>query len=295
MPEMHGVFVVMTTPFKENGEIDYDGARDNINWYIDSGVHGILPMGATGEFAALSLEERKKFTEFVTETVAGRIPVCVGAVSQNVSTTLDVMEHAHSIGADGVMCIVPPGLGVNQEEAYAFFKEISDHAQLPVMVYNNPGSSGVDLEPTTLNKILDLPHMDYIKESTGDIKRLSLIKDTMDDKVTIFCGCEDMAMESFLMGAQGWVCVLANIAPALSAKLFELVTVEKDFDAAWELYRKVLPMLRYIEGSGKLWQVTKYAMDIQGHCGGYSRSPRLPLTAQEQTDIKEILNANPLY
>lgn len=294
MAKLHGVFVVMTTPFNEDGSINYDGAKSNIEWYIKSGAHGLLPLGATGEFASFSTEERKEFASFVMKTVAGRIPVCIGAVSQNVATTLEICEHAAQIGADGVMCLVPPGLHLNQEEAYAYFKTISDNVSLPVMVYNNPGSAGVDVEFETLERIVELPHMDYLKESTGDIKRLSLIKDKLEDKVTVFCGWEDMAYESFVMGAEGWVAVLANIAPAMSSKLFDLVTKDKDYDAAWSLYRKVLPLLRYIEGSGKLWQVTKYAMDLQGQYGGPCRAPRLPLTPEEQEDIKAILAANPL-
>ena len=294
MAKMHGVFVVMTTPFTENGEIDYAGARENINWYIESGVHGLLPVGATGEFASLSLEERKEFAEFVIATAAERVPVCIGAVSQNVDTTLEICRHAQEIGASGAMCLVPPGLHLSQEEAYAYFKKISDSVSLPIMVYNNPGSSGVDVEFETMQRIVQLPHMDYLKESTGDIKRLSLIKDQLENDVTVFCGWEDMAYESFVMGAQGWVAVLANAAPQMSARLFELVADEKKYDEAWELYRKMLPLLRYIEGSGKLWQVIKYAMDVQGHVGGICRSPRLPLTDAEKADIERILAEHPL-
>lgn len=295
MAKLHGVFVVMTTPFKENGEIDYDGARENIQWYIESGVHGLLPIGATGEFAALSTDERKKFAEFVVDTVAGRVPVCIGAVSQNVDTTLELCAHAAEIGVDAAMCLLPPGLHLSQEEAYAFFEHLSQNVSLPIMVYNNPGSCGVDVEFETMERILKLPHMECVKESTGDIKRLSLMRDVLNDEANVFCGWEDMAYESFVMGANGWVSVIANAAPAMSAKLFELVDEEKDYEEAWSLYRKLLPLLRYIEGSGKLWQVIKYAMDVQGRVGGICRKPRLPLTDSEKADIERILNETPLH
>ena len=295
MAELHGVFVVMTTPFTEDGAINYEGARNNINWYIESGIHGLLPVGATGEFAALTLQERKDFAEFAVKTAAGRVPVCIGTVSQNVETVLELCKHAHTVGADGVMCLVPPGLHLNQEEAYEYFKLISENVSLPVMVYNNPWSSGVDLEFKTVERISQLPHMEYIKESTGDIKRLTLLKDKLEDGIIPFCGWEDMAFESFLVGAQGWVSVLANVAPTLSAQLFELVNKEKDVDAAWNIYRDVLPLLRYLEGSGKLWQVAKYAMDLQGQCGAFCRAPRLPLNDAEKAEIKAILDAKPLH
>ncbi len=295
MQDLHGVFVVMTTPFLVDGSIDYTGAKKNIKKYIEAGVHGLLPLGATGEFAALSLEERKTFAAFVTEEVKGRVPVCIGAVSQNIGTTLEICQHAHEIQAAGVMVLPPPGLHLNQTEIYEFFKHISQNISLPVMIYNNPGSAGVDIAFDTLEKIAGLPHVACIKESTGDIKRLSLVREKLGHSLTLFCGWEDMAYESFVMGAQGWVCVLGNVAPVMSTRLFELVVKEKNLEKAWDLYTKLLPLLRYIESSGKLWQVVKYAQDCNGFTGGPCRLPRQPLTPEEQKEVKRILEENPLH
>lgn len=294
MTNINGVLVVMTTPFNEDGTIDYDGAAENIEWYINSGVHGLLPLGATGEFAALSLNERLQFAEFVIKTTKHRVPVCIGAVSQNVDTTLTICDHAAAIGAQSVMCLVPPALHLTQDEAYAYFELLSEKVAVPIMIYNNPGSSGVDIEFETLKRITALPWIQSIKESTGDIKRISLIKDKLETELKVFCGWEDMAYESLLMKADGWISVLANVAPSMTSKLFTLIAEEKDYAEAWSLYRNLLPLLRYIEGSGKLWQVTKYAMDLQGKKGGGCRAPRLPLTASEQAEVRKILNKNPL-
>ncbi|MFR4119532.1 MAG: dihydrodipicolinate synthase family protein [Bilophila wadsworthia] len=161
MKQIHGIFAVTVTHFQENGEIDYAACAKHINWLIESGVHGLLPLGATGEFSALTLEERKAFAEFAMKEVAGRVPVIIGAVSTNVDVTLEVAKHAASIGADGVMILPPPGLHPSQDEIYAFYKHISENVTLPVMIYNNPGSSGVNILPETLDKIADLPHMGF--------------------------------------------------------------------------------------------------------------------------------------
>lgn len=294
MKKLRGIFAVMATPFTDNGAIDYPTAAKHIKWLLDSGVHGLLPLGATGEFASLTLEERKAFAEFVMKEVNGRVPVCIGAVSQNVDVTLEVAAHAAAIGADAIMSLLPPGLHLSQDEAYAFYKTLSEKVTLPVMVYNNPGSSGVDIEPDNMACIADLPHMEYLKESTGDIKRLTLMTDTLADKITTFCGCEDLAFESFVMGAQGWVCVLANIAPEQSVQLFELVQ-KNDLPAARAVYRQVLPMLHLFEATGQLWQIVKYVLQTKGIGTGKCRAPRLPISEDVKKAVDAALKANKLY
>ena len=241
MKQIHGIFAVTVTHFQENGEIDYAACAKHINWLIESGVHGLLPLGATGEFSALTLEERKAFAEFAMKEVAGRVPVIIGAVSTNVDVTLEVAKHAASIGADGVMILPPPGLHPSQDEIYAFYKHISENVTLPVMIYNNPGSSGVNILPETLDKIADLPHMGFLKESTGDIMRLTRAVDELADRLVIFCGCESLAYESFVMGAKAWVCVLANVAPAQSARLYDLIVNQGKLEEARALYRQNPP------------------------------------------------------
>ncbi len=289
MKKLHGIIAVTVTPFLENGDIDYATASKHIHWLIESGVHGLLPLGATGEFAALSFEERKAFAAFAVKEVAGRVPVVIGAVSQNTEVTLAVAQHAAEIGADAVMILPPPGLHPNQEEIYSYYKHISANVSLPVMVYNNPGSAGVDIAPETLERIATLPHMEYLKESTGDIKRLTSAVDSLEKDLVIFCGCENLAYESFVMGAKGWICVLANVAPAQAVQLFDLITQKGDLKGARTLYRQLLPLLRLTEDTGELWQVIKYILQQKGMGNGVLRSPRLPLSASSKAAVDALL------
>lgn len=293
MKNLKGVYVVMATPFKANGEIDYEGAKKNINWYIEEGVHGLLPLGATGEYASFDFNERKEFAEFVMNEVAGRVPVVIGTITPTAEKTIELTNHAESIGASGAMILTPPGSHASQSEIYNYFKTISENVSIPIMIYNNPGSAGVDIQFDTLKEIAKLPNMDYIKESTGDIKRLTLINDLMEGEITTFCGWEDMAYESFVMGAKGWVSVLGNIAPKQCVELFELVE-NNEYEKAWKLYRNLLPMLRYFETSGKLWQTVKYVLDKKGYAGGVCRSPRLPLSQKDISDIENVLTLHDL-
>lgn len=289
MGKMHGIIAVTVTPFLDNGGIDYANAAKHINWLIESGVHGLLPLGATGEFAALSMEERKVFAEFVMKEVAGRVPVMIGAVSQNVDVSIEVSKHAASIGANSVMILPPPGLHPSQEEIYTFYKKISDNVTLPVMVYNNPGSAGVDIEPETMERIAQLPRMDYLKESTGDMRRLTRMIDSLDDEFVTFCGCENLAYESFVMGAKGWICVLANVAPAQAVQLFELITKKGDLVGARALYKQLLPLLRLTEDTGELWQIIKYVLQQKGFGNGKLRAPRCPISVSSKTAVDALL------
>lgn len=294
MQQLHGIYAVTATPFSTDGAIDYAAAEKHLHKLLDAGVHGLLPVGATGEFASLSLAERKAFAEFTVAKAAGRVPVIVGAVSQNLDITLEVAEHAAGIGAAGIMVLPSPGLHLSQEEIYAYYKRVADTVRLSVMVYNNPGSAGVDIAPETMARIAALPHMDYLKESTGDIKRLTLMVDTLADKITTFCGCEDLAFESFVMGAKGWVSVLANIAPKMAVQLYDLVVNKQDLAAARVVYRKVLPMLRLFESSGQLWQVVKYVLKSQGIGTGLCRAPRQAIAADVRAAVDKALQENPL-
>lgn len=286
--KLYGILAVMVTPFNEKGEIVYEDAARHIEWLLASGVHCLLPLGATGEFSALTTEERKQFAEFVVKQAADRVPVCVGCVSQSVAQTVELARHAASIGADAVMCLPCPGLHLSQEEIYGYYKYLSENVNISVMVYNNPGSSGVTISPETLARIAELPHMDYLKESTGDIKRLTRAVDEVGDKLDAFCGAEDLAMESFIMGAKGWVCVLANIAPSMSVKLYEH-TIAGQLDKARDIYRKVLPVLRLFEESGQLWQIAKYVLQKRGMNSGICRMPRQPISADVQAAVDAVL------
>lgn len=294
MHKMYGIITVTVTPFNNDGSIDYATAAKHLNWLIESGVHGLLPLGATGEFAALSIEERKKYAEFVMKEVNGRVPVMIGAVSQNVDTSIEISRHAAEIGAQAVMILPPPGLHTSQDEIYAFYKHISENVTLPVMVYNNPGSAGVNITHENMERIATLPHMKYLKESTGDIMRLTAAVDSLSGDLQVFCGCESLAYESFVMGAKGWICVFGNIAPAMSVELFDKITVKGDLAGARELYRKMLPLLHLTEDTGELWQIIKYVLKAKGMGNGVLRRPRLPISAETKAAVDAALKVTEL-
>jgi 4-hydroxy-tetrahydrodipicolinate synthase len=289
MNKLKGVFVVMVTPFKENGEIDFVGIEANIESAISNNVQGLLVAGALGEYSSMDIEERKSLTEFVLKKVNGRVPVVVGTTTNRTEWTIELTNHAEECGAVGAMILTPPGSGLMDEEIYQFYNEVTNAISLSVMVYNNPGSSGMDLEFDLLSRIAKLPNVECVKEASGDVKRISRIADELRGEIEPMCGWEDMHYESFCAGAQGWVCMGANFAPNITRDLFTLIDENKDYEAARKLSQKYLPVARYLETAGKVTQTCKHIMEKRGLVGGYCRRPKQPLTIEEKNAIDDLL------
>jgi 4-hydroxy-tetrahydrodipicolinate synthase len=289
MESLRGVFVVTVTPLTEDGEVDLPGLRRNAEWLIGQGVHGLVPLGSTGEFASLQDDDKRKIVTTVIETAAGRVPIVVGATAETTERAIENACFAQKAGAAGVLVLPPYYYIPDQDELWEHYRRIAEAIQIPIMIYNNPFSSKVDIKPETVAKLSQLQNIGYIKESSGDIKRITEIRMCAGDQMTVFCGWEDMAYESFVMGAKGWVCVIGNILPKAAVELYDLVVVRKDLEDGWELYRRMLPMLRHLEYAGKTQKVLKYALDGMGLAGGRSFSPKLPLSGADKAVIDALL------
>ncbi|MFD1037541.1 4-hydroxy-tetrahydrodipicolinate synthase [Virgibacillus byunsanensis] len=289
MKQLEGAFPVLITPMHENEEVDYNGLKENIEYYIKQNVAGIVVNGSTGEFVSLTKEEKFKTAELAVEQVNGRIPLIVGTAAETTQDAIMFTKHAESAGADAALLINSYYAHPKDEEVYEHFKAVAESVSFPVMIYNNPFTSGVDIgTETILNVARDVENITHIKESSGDISKLRDITRQGSGFLQTFCGSDDLALESFLVGATGWISVAGNIAPGLVTDLYNSVK-ENDMDRAWKLYDDILPLCNFIEGSGKYVQIVKRAMDLQGLAGGPSRKPRLPLTEEEDKNLQEIL------
>jgi 4-hydroxy-tetrahydrodipicolinate synthase len=289
MQKLHGTYVVMVTPFTSDGEVNYNGMRKNIDWWIGQKIHGLIPLGSTGEFASLSDPQKHRISETVIESVNGRLPVVVGATAETTEKAIEYALQAQGLGATAVLILPPFYYAPSQDEIYSHYKRISERIDLPIMIYNNPFTANVDIQPETIARMAELPNISYVKESSGDIKRITAIRELTNGSVTVFCGWEDMAWESFAVGAEGWVCVIGNILPRAAAELYELVVTKKDLNGGFNLYKRMLPILRYLEYAGKTQKALKYALDKLGLCGGESSSPKIPLTEEEKLEIDKLL------
>lgn len=289
MTKLEGVFPVLITPMTEDEQVDYEGLKANIEHFVKQGVAGIAVTGSTGEFVSLTTEERYKIVELAVEQVAGRIPVIAGTAAERTADAILHTQQAEKAGADASLLINSYYAHPKEHEIYEHFKAVAESVEFPVMIYNNPFVSGVDISAETLLKVArDVDNITHIKESSGDIGKARDIAREGKDFIKVFCGSEDLALESALVGATGWISVSANIAPSVTKELYEVIEAG-NMDRAWELYDKLLPLCKFLEGSGKYVQIVKRAMDLQGLAGGPCRRPRLGLTDEEEATLKALM------
>jgi len=290
MKELRGVYAVTITPFTKDNKVDYEGVKSNVDWYIKSGVHGVLPGGSTGEYVSLSDKERFELAEVTMDAAKGKISVIVGATAETAEKTIEFARHAEKIGADGVMVLPPYYCKPTSLEVHAHFKKVGEAINIPIVLYNNPWTSGVDICLKDEIKILeDVPNVIIVKESSGQIQRTRDLLIQGPEKTRVFCGWEDLAFEAFVSGATGWISPAADIVPSVAVDLFKAIVDEKDIEKGRAIYHKILPLCQYLEDCGKLVQAVKWSINKIGKVGGYLRSPRLPLTTEEEKGLETIL------
>nr|WP_272212500.1 4-hydroxy-tetrahydrodipicolinate synthase [Marinicella sp. W31]MDC2878414.1 4-hydroxy-tetrahydrodipicolinate synthase [Marinicella sp. W31] len=281
-----GVFSVMITPLANDGSLDLDALARFTDWQIKEGIHGLIPLGSTGEFLSLSQEERDSVARTVIETAAGRVPVLIGSGAEDTREAVRLSKEAEAMGADGVMVIPPFYSTPTDDELVEHYRKIAGAIDVPVMVYNNPATSNVDLMPDLVARIAEIDGCDYIKESTLEISRVRDIILGVGDNMTVFGGI--MGYESFVMGAQGWVAVASNVAPRQMARIFELVADEKKYDEARALYLEWLPIIKAVAGQAYV-AGTKSLLTHMGFQAGPPRPPRLPLPAERDAEMKALV------
>ncbi|PWR04614.1 dihydrodipicolinate synthase family protein [Meridianimarinicoccus roseus] len=283
-----GTFTVMITAFDADGRLDLDAQARFTDWQVREGIHGLIPLGSTGEFLSLTPEERRAVAKCVIDAAAGRVPVLIGAGAESTDDVIANVAMAEDLGADGTMIIPPFYSTPTWDELINHFGRIGEAATRPVMIYNNPATANVDLTPPLVAELSKLPRIDYIKESTMDVTRIRDILEFSEGRMTVFGGI--MGFESFVEGAEGWVAVGSNILPAALARLFTLTADHEDYHAARALYREVLPVIRLV-GGHRYVAGSKAALNLMGHAVGGPRPPRLPLPAAEMTDVENALRS----
>jgi len=276
-----GIIPAVTTPFDANGAVDTAGIAANVRFLLDAGVHGIVGTGTMGEAGSLSAAERKLVLETVVEAVDGAVPVIAGISAGTADAAIAYARDAG--GVDAVMCLPPLGYRADVAELIAYYEAVADGTGLPVMLYNNPEASGVDLHAEQIVAIADrVPGIVAVKECSGDVRRIPALI-AAAPQLEILVGGDDWALEGFAAGATGWVTGVADVAPRECVALYEHVAAG-ELEPAREIYQRLLPLARF-DMTPKLVQYFKAAQDEVGLAGGPCRAPRLPLTAGECEDL----------
>lgn len=289
MKPFRGTYTVMITPFTTDGSaVDVPALKQLVNWQIEQGIHGLIPLGSTGEFLSMTREEREEVIETCVQTAAGRVPVLIGTGAEWTRDAVEYAREAERFGADGIMVIPPFYSSPTEDELFEHYRQIGEATALPVMIYNNPATANVDLTPPIVARLSRIDSVKYIKESTLEVTRVRDIIELCGDRMTVFAGI--LGYESFWLGAQGWVAVCSNLLPRESAKLFELVADQSDKDAALALYKKILPIVRWV-GGHRYVAASKAGLGMMGLPVGAPRAPRLPLPKADTEALRSDLAA----
>jgi 4-hydroxy-tetrahydrodipicolinate synthase len=288
-PLIHGIIAYPITPFSEAG-IDADRLAGLVDTMVNAGVHAIAPLGSTGESAYLSFDEWKTVVDTTIGAVAGRVPVVVGASDLTTAGTVARSEHAQQAGATAVMVIPVSYWALNEREIVQHYTSVSDAISIPIMAYNNPATSGIDMSPKLLNQMFEsIANVKMVKESTGDIQRMLDLKELSSGALPFYNGSNPLVLKALLAGASGWCTAAPCLRPAPAIALYDAVAAG-DTDRAQEIYDELLPLLSFIVSKG-LPPAVKSGLEILGEPAGVPRLPLLPLDAADRAQLGSILAA----
>lgn len=283
-----GVMPAVTTPFTANDTLDLEVFRMNINAQLHAGIHGIVLGGTLGEASTLTNEERRLLTREAVALANGTVPVLMNIAEQTTKAAIDLAKTAETDGVSGLMLLPPMRYKASDAEVVAYFKAVAKSTTLPIMIYNNPVDYNILV---TLDMFEDLlatcPNIQAVKESTRDTTNITRIKNRFGNRLAIMTGVDTLALESLLMGADGWVAGLVDAFPAETVAIYELQKAGRIKEAI-EIYRWFMPLLE-LDIHPKLVQYIKLASVHTGIGSEYVRAPRLVLEGEERRRVEKII------
>jgi 4-hydroxy-tetrahydrodipicolinate synthase len=282
-----GVFPAVTTKFNDDDSLDVAAMERHFAAQIDAGVHGIIVTGTLGENASLTTEEKQEVLKTALRVSAGRVPVLAGVAENTTAEAVRCVKRGTANGADGFMLLPAMLYKADRREALTHFRTVGEAAERPIMIYNNPVSYGVDVTPEMFTELADVPAFAGIKESSDDPRSITEIINHTGDRYRVFTGVDDLAFESLVLGAVGWVAGLVCAFPEETVAIYELTTAGR-IDEARALHRWFTPLLK-LDVSTKLVQNIKLAEAMVGLGNERVRPPRLPLDGEERARVTSII------
>jgi 4-hydroxy-tetrahydrodipicolinate synthase len=281
-----GSFTALVTPFK-NGSVDEKAFRDFVEWQISEGTHGLVPVGTTGESPTLSHEEHKKVVEWCVGEAKGRVPVIAGAGSNSTAEAVDFSKHAEKAGADAVLIVTPYYNKPTQEGLYQHYKAINDAIGIPIIIYNIPGRSIVDMSVDTMKRLYELKNIAGVKDATANMTRVSQQRAVLGEDFNQMSGEDITALGFMAHGGHGCISVTSNVAPRLCSE-FQNACLKGDYAAALKLQDKLAPLHvnLFVETSPA---PIKYALSLIGKCTNTVRLPMVPATEMAQAAVREAM------
>lgn len=280
----HGSMPALVTPFS-NGKLDLDALKKLVEWQIDSGSTGLVPVGTTGESPTLSHDEHDQVVTEVVKAAAGRVPVIAGAGSNSTAESVRLAKHAESAGAAAVLVVTPYYNKPTQEGLYQHFKAVHDAINIPIIIYNIPPRSVVDMSPATMGRLAELPRIVGVKDATGDVSRVAKQRASCGKDFIQLSGEDPTAISFNAQGGVGCISVTANVAPKLCAEM-QAATRAGDFTKALEITDRLMPLHTAIFMEPGLIGA-KYGVSLLGRCSDEVRLPHVPLTDGTKAAIRD--------
>ena len=287
-PYWQGVFPAITTQMKRDGSIDFEATAKHVETLLDSGVSGMIFLGSLGENQPMTPDEKRTVIDMAVKVVFGRVPVLSGVAE---SSTEEAMRYVHDVGmlgVDGVMLMPAMLYKGDPRETLTYFKTVAKSTDLPIMIYNNPISYANDITPEMFAELGKIKNFVALKESSGDVRRITDLHNVCGDRFAIFTGVDNLALEASILGIDGWVAGTGIAFPRENQYFWEL-TRAGEWDKAREVYRWFTPLL-HLDVSTKFVQYIKLAVQECGLGSEWVRAPRLPLTGAERKRVLKIIH-----
>lgn len=283
-----GIYTPIITPFFEDGSVNWDSYAEVIEWQIENGVAGVIAGGSTGEFYAMSKDERIQQFKFAAERINGRVELMAGVNDIRVDECLEITAAARDAGAQSLLVAAPPYSLPSEAELADHVLKIADIADLPIMLYNYPGRTGVEMGETFMSAVSKNPLIAGIKESSGDYSRLPYLARNFPN-VELVVGGEEQVLEFATWGAKAWVCASANIFPSECVQFMDIVGKQSDFARGKQLMEAFMPLMTILEQGGKFVQSIKFGCEQQGRTAGIVRPPMLPMDDALKQEMASIV------
>jgi 4-hydroxy-tetrahydrodipicolinate synthase len=281
-----GSFTALVTPFS-NGALDERAFRDLVEWQITEGTNGLVPVGTTGESPTLNHDEHKKVVEWCIDQAAGRVPVIAGAGSNSTSEAVELSRHAEEAGADAVLIVTPYYNKPTQEGLYQHYKAINDAIGIPIIIYNIPSRSVIDMSVETMKRLFELKNIAGVKDATANMARVSQQREAMGPGFNQLTGEDGVALGFMAHGGHGCISVTSNVAPRLCAE-FQSACLRGDYEAARMYQSKLMPLhtTLFIETNPA---PAKYALSLLGKCHETVRLPMVPVSDRTRIAVREAM------
>jgi 4-hydroxy-tetrahydrodipicolinate synthase len=286
MTRLRGSITALVTPFRD-GAVDEEAFRSHIDWQIENGTHGLVPVGTTGESPTLSHREHERVVEICVEAAGGRVPVIAGAGSNSTAEAVAFSRHAEAVGADAVLIVTPYYNKPTQEGLYQHFKAINDAIGLPILIYNIPGRSVIDMAVDTMARLFELKNIVGVKDATANVARVSLQRQAMGPDFVQLSGEDATALGFMAHGGHGCISVTSNVAPRLCSEMQE-ACLAGDYGAALRVQDRLMPLhtALFVETNPA---PAKFALSALGRMSDEVRLPMVPVAERTRATVRSAL------